>query len=74
VTGSEIPLTENCDPLTPTDDTVTGALLAVKVAAWLCVLPIVTLPKLMDAGAMASCPAATPVPASAKLVDVAADW
>jgi hypothetical protein len=33
VTGSEIPLTENCDPLTPTDDTVTGALLAVRVAA-----------------------------------------
>jgi len=33
VTGREIPLTENSDPFTPTDDTVTGALLALSVPA-----------------------------------------
>ena len=31
VRGNAIPLTENCDPLTPSDVTITGALLAVSV-------------------------------------------
>src|SRR5579864_477647 len=33
VIGKLSPLTENCDPLTPSDDTVTGALLALSVPA-----------------------------------------
>jgi len=32
VTGRLIPLAENCDPLTPSEDTVTAAPLALRVA------------------------------------------
>lgn len=35
VTGKLMPLNENSDWLTPTDETVTGPLLAVRVADWI---------------------------------------
>jgi len=62
VTGKVRPLMENCDPLTPSDDTVTAALLALSAPAWFWLVPTVMLPKLMLVGATANDPGSVPVP------------
>lgn len=62
VTGNAIPLKANCDWLTVADDTVTGPLLAVKVADCAWVVPSTTLPKFMLVGEMINCPGAIPEP------------
>jgi hypothetical protein len=63
VTGKEIPLTENGDPVVmPAEVTVTEPLLALNVAVCFCVDPTVTFPKFMLAGFTASCPAVTVLP------------
>lgn len=64
VTGSEIPLKENCDPLTPADDTVIAALPALSVPVCVTVVPTSALPKLTAVGETANVPGRTPVPAS----------
>jgi len=65
VSGNVIPLNVNSALLILADDTVTEPPLAVSVPLCDALLPIVTLPKLMLAGATASCPGATPVPLNA---------
>lgn len=64
VTGKLMPLKENSAWLTLAEVTVTGPLLAVRVAAWVLVLPLTTLPKLIEAGETPNCPGAIPVPLS----------
>jgi hypothetical protein len=63
VTGNEIPLTENGDPVVmPAEVTVTEPLLALNVAVCFWLDPTVTFPKFMLAGLTASCPAVAVVP------------
>ena len=64
VTGNVIPLKENSASLTVADVTVTGPLLALRLADWLWLVPTTTLPKLTLAGDTPNCPGATPVPVS----------
>jgi hypothetical protein len=62
VTGSEIPLSANCELLLDAELTVTLAPDAVSWPLALALDPTVTLPKLSVLGVSASCPAAVPVP------------
>jgi hypothetical protein len=62
VSGKEIPLTENSVPVMLAEDTITGPLVAVSLAACLLLDPTVTFPKLMLAGLTASWPGVTVLP------------
>jgi hypothetical protein len=62
VSGKEIPLTENSVPVMLAEDTITGPLVAVSLAACLLLDPTVTFPKLMLAGLTASLPGVTALP------------
>jgi len=72
VTGNEIPLTENGDPVVmPAEVTVTEPLLALNVEVFFWVDPTVTFPKFMLAGFTASCPAVTVPPDPVRGMDKA---
>lgn len=66
VNGKEAPVRTNCELLVVSADTVTLALVALTVRAWVPVEPTFTLPKLTNAGVTLSCPNAgggvVPVP------------
>ena len=63
VTGKEIPLTENGDPVVmPAEVTLTEPLLALRVAVCFWLDPTVTFPKLRLTGLTASCPGVTVLP------------
>jgi hypothetical protein len=57
VTGKEMPVIENSVPVILPEEIVTEPLLAVRVAVWVFLEPVVTLPKLMLVGLTASWPA-----------------
>jgi hypothetical protein len=70
VTGKEIPLTENGDPVVmPAEVTVTEPLLALNVAVCFLFDPTVTFPKFMLTGLTASCPAVTVPPDPARGIE-----
>ena len=50
VSGNEMPLTENSVPVILAEEIETEPLLALRVAVWLWLEPVVTLPKLMLEG------------------------
>lgn len=63
-----MPLKANPVPLQSAELTTTSAEPAVRVPPAGELLPIVTLPKLMEEGETANCPGATPVPVHATLI------
>lgn len=65
VFGNVIPESANSLLLTVADETVTDALVALKVPLREALAPTTTLPKLRVAGETDSCPGAAPVPESA---------
>lgn len=66
VKGNDVPEIENCELLLEADETVTLPPVALRVAGWVVLDPISTLPKLKDAGETVNCPAelVAPVPVS----------
>src|SRR5580700_5538159 len=66
VTGKDSPLRVNSELLTLADVTVTLAPVALSVAGRFSLVPTTTLPKAKLAGVTVNCPAAVPVPDSAR--------
>src|SRR5579864_5335169 len=66
VTGKDSPLRVNSELLTLADVTVTLAPVALSVAGRFALVPTTTLPKAKLAGVTVNCPAAVPVPDSAR--------
>jgi hypothetical protein len=65
VKGKESPLTENWEPVRPVmDETVTGAVLAERVASLDWLVPTTTFPKLIADGVTLKDPGVAPVPLS----------
>jgi hypothetical protein len=64
VRGKETPLSENSTLLRLADETVTLVPLALRLLAWLTLVPVVTLPKSNAVGVRISWPWAVPVPES----------
>jgi hypothetical protein len=70
VIGKLAPARENCWLLKAAEETITGPPVALKVADWVAVVPIETLPKLSPVGETVNCPTAVaPVPVNVTVND-----